>query len=345
MKRIVKFSLFILLFNINLKAWDLNKIFIREAPKNKIVHAPCIASLGNGMIMICWYEGSKEGGKDVKILGVKQIKGIWQKTKILMDTQKASKDLGQRIKTLGNPLIQKINNRTFFYFVSVSYGGWAGSSINVCTSQNNGDEWSKVKKLKLSNFFNVSFLLRNNGIYENKTFILPIYNECITTYPALLLIKEDKYFWKKVGDKGLIQGQILKSNNTYIMLYRSIRKEPYIYISKSLDLKTWSKPQKTDFLNPNSAMTAKMIDKDKILLIFNNSKKNRENLCMSISDLEGKQKTNSFFIEKGILGDEFSYPFLIKIKDEFHLVYTYKRKKIVYIKMNKNKVLNELIYN
>jgi len=146
------------------------------------VHAASIIEAG-GRLYAAWYAGSREGASDVSIWfsSFDNKTSRWSKNKKVFDRLTVQRALGRYIKKLGNPALGvDIKGRLWLFFVSVSAGGWSGSSINYSVSMDYGKSWSAPKRLATSPFFNVSTLVRTQPFnYSDSTIGLPVYHEFI----------------------------------------------------------------------------------------------------------------------------------------------------------------------
>ena len=80
-----------------------------------------------------------------------------------------------------------------------------------------------------------------------------------------------------------------------------------------------------------SGLNALRLSENHILLAYNDSKDNRENLSLAVLDENGGNLLQSFILEK-TPGEEFSYPYMIRTWDGLiHLLYTWKRKRIKHV--------------
>ena len=97
------------------------------------VHAASLIALKDGGIRAFWFAGSREGAPDVVInTSVFDPKVFrWSAPTVVMDRVGAEKGLSRYIAKLGNPVPARMaDGRMQLFFVTVSIGGWAGSSIS-----------------------------------------------------------------------------------------------------------------------------------------------------------------------------------------------------------------------
>jgi hypothetical protein len=96
------------------------------------VHAASLIALKDGAVRAFWFAGSREGAADVVInTAVFDPQAArWSAPSVVIDRVGAEKGLSRYIKKLGNPVPARMaDGRMQLFFVTVSIGGWAGSSI------------------------------------------------------------------------------------------------------------------------------------------------------------------------------------------------------------------------
>lgn len=98
----------------------------------------------------------------------------------MVTREQTQKDLNRYIKKLGNSVVTIDDSKRFWlFYVSVSVGGWTGSSINVKWSDD-GIQWTPAKRLITSPFLNLSTLVKGNPIiYSNGHLLVLAYHEFI----------------------------------------------------------------------------------------------------------------------------------------------------------------------
>ncbi|MCJ7686004.1 MAG: exo-alpha-sialidase, partial [Desulfobacteraceae bacterium] len=138
--------------------------FINPDPGNGIVHVGSICELPDGRLIASWYGGTREGAKDVAIfLAIKDPghRTRWSKPKKVVDRVSASRELYRYIKKVGNPVIfAGSGDHLWLVYVTISAGGWSGSSLNAKVSSDAGATWNNSQRLTLSPFLNISELVR-----------------------------------------------------------------------------------------------------------------------------------------------------------------------------------------
>ena len=154
----------------------------------------------------------------------------------------------------------------------------------------------------------------------------------------------DRFYQERTGvTSGIIQPSIWVDNkNCYHAFFRSSRGLGKIYHShkesSSWGDGEWTDPKPTDFDNPNSGIDTVYTD-NRLFLVHNPSKTNRCPLVVSeLNDdfdiVDEIVVQSEIDLSDHTLTKELSYPYMIEENKELHLVYTYGRTKIEYIKIN-----------
>jgi len=320
--------------------------FVNQESPGIINHAPSMTVLSNNRIMCAWYAGSREGAKDVAIYYAvfNDQKDHWTEPSLLMDREQSSKELNRYIKKLGNALIFSDNEGSiWFFYSSLPFGGWSLSTLNYKVSIDYGKTWNKSKKLILSPFFNLTNNVKNKGInLSDNSFILPVYHEFIKKLSQLVLFqpKDTGFYYeirKMTNERKAIQPTILhQGEKKLVAFFRNMIRpgKRCILMAKSDDLgQTWSRTTETCLPNPNSGFDMVKLTKGEYLGVVNDSFDDRSVLVLVMSRDEGNTWKTLKILEKNA-GKEYSYPFIIKERQFYHVAYTFERRRIKHIAFN-----------
>lgn len=314
------------------------------------VHSAALVSENNGSMHAFWYGGTREGATDVSIytgkLDVKRNQ--WSKDSILFDRAGISKQLNIFIKKLGNPVAFRDNNgKTWLFFVSVSLGGWAVSSINYVISEDNAQTWSKPKRLVTSPIFNLSTLVKGEPfLYENGNIGLPVYHEMIGKFGELIQLNNDgnvidkaRLSYRRHGMQPIVfpidevSARVFLRNATDAI--DSTLLETITYDSG----KTWVKPFPTNLPNPNAAISGINMSSGEKLLVTNHLYDKRNNLSLLYKSKNFKtwRVIHQFENQENTAKNEYeySYPTVKKSEDgDYQILYTWNKKHIKHIRFN-----------
>lgn len=325
--------------------------FIDNAESASVmVHSATMTETPDGRLRAVWFQGSREGGPDVALYTsvYDRAAKAWSTPKELVGREQAGIEIGRRLKTIGNPvLFTDRSQRTWLFFVTVSFFGWSGGDINFKYSDDSGQTWSTAKRLQLSPVPHSGTLVKGTPFeYADGTIGLPVYRSYDQySYPELVHIDRDGTVLGRVtmsdGVRGGLQPSVIPLNETdavAFLRYNGDDPKRILRINTSDGGRTWTKPVKLDLPNPDSAVAALLLHDGSIILVFNNSTQYRNVLTMAISsDLGVTWKVIHAFDSDGDanLNDERSYPDLFMTTNgEIHLLYTWKRLKIRHIIFN-----------
>ena len=309
------------------------------------VHAASMIALKDGAVRAFWFAGSREGAADVSIYSaVYDAKSSnWSAPTLVVDRISAEKGLSRYIAKLGNPVPARLaDGRLQLFFVTVSIGGWAGSSISAMTSDDEGLTWSNPQRLISSPLLNLSTLVKSPSIaYADGLLGLPAYHEWIGRFGEFLRIDAGQVIDKRRMSSGRSSIQPIvfvndaQDASAYFRQTRSAGLPKQIPVSHTQNSgQSWQQSEDLLIANPNAAVAGIALNSGIRLLALNNIEHGRYRLVLLMSDIKsGQWQTVEVLEDDEALPDaqrkEFSYPYLITVDgDDAHLVYTWDRKKI-----------------
>lgn len=325
------------------------KSFIFEQGPTDSVHASSIVSLPGNELLATWYGGSREGASDVAIYYArKKGEEAWSRPAILIDHDRVAQDLGRHIRKLGNPvLLGNGRNTLWLFFVSTSIGGWSTSAINLIMSHDLGQSWGRVKRLQSAPFLNLSTLVKGRPFfYRDGSIGLPAYHELAGKFAELLRVSANGDVIDKVRithGRYSIQPSIvpLEDDRLLAMMRNTNMNRNIVRAYAEEGGRAWSQDEYTELNNPDAAVSIAG-DEASLVLAYNDIKHDRNRLALAVSQDKGMQWVNRLLVESAALDDqgrksEYSYPYLIKTTmDEYHLVYTWQRKRIAHVHFNQS---------
>jgi len=325
--------------------------FITESDSAPMVHAGSMCQRSDGALAAAWYAGSREGAADVAIrFAVRPPGETWNASRPIVTVESARKELGRYVKKLGNPLLFNApGGRLGLLYVSVSVGGWSGSSLNLKVSDDGGASWSPSERLVLSPFFNLSDLVRNPPARtDDGRIVVPIYHECFGKFPELLWLAPPSdrpgqsgcsYHKTRIaGGRSYIQPALVcLDDDDLLVLLRSCGTAKTAGISRSADAgASWDSIRPSELPNSNSALNAIRLDDGTLLAAFNDSETGRACLRLAASADGGASWRRLAAVENESNPAEFSYPALLQSQDGLiHLLYTWKRKHLKHAAFNR----------
>ena len=271
-------------------------------------HAASEIELKDGRIRAFWFSGTHEGAKDVEIHSAvfDPARGLWGPEQAVATREDTEHALQRYISKLGNPVAGRAADGTLWlYFVTVSMGGWAGSSITAMTSIDEGETWSTLRRLITSPFLNISTLVKGTPfLYSDGTMGLPVYHEFINKFGEILRFDEagkliDKQRLSAGKDHGLQPVLLVKNTNEARVLMRHTGDDhrKVISVATSDGGQHWTEPEKSVLSNPDAALSAVSLPDGRILAVLNNQEQKRDALSLMISADGGNTWKNVYQLE------------------------------------------------
>ncbi len=312
------------------------------------VHAASLIALKNGAVRAFWFAGSREGAPDVVINTAvfDPQAAMWSAPTVVMDRVSAEKGLSRYIAKLGNPVPARMaDGRMQLFFVTVSIGGWAGSSISTVISDDEGLTWGQPQRLISSPLINLSTLVKSPAIlFADGRLGLPAYHEWIGRFGEFLRIEANQVIDKRrmSSGRGAIQPVVFvdgaQDASAFFRQARSSSQPKQIPVSGTKDAgQSWVASKDLEIPNPNSALAALTLANGTRLMVLNNIDAGRYRLVMVMRESGSLQWRVIQVIEddESLANDqrrEFSYPYLVSASGaDAHLAYTWDRKKIRHI--------------
>lgn len=321
-------------------------------------HASMLEPLADGSVLAAWFGGSREGANDVSIYmarwypdtppprqkpirqtGLPTLQGHWSTPWQAIHRETLQSLSGRVIRKLGNPVL-KVDElgQLHLLFVTVSYGGWAGSSLFHAVSHDGGQSWEQLQKLVTSPFLNISTLVRNPPLWlADGSLAVPVYHEFIHKHPE----------WLRLDAEGRVLGKTripqttasiqpaavaLDSLESLIAL-RDAGHDPEKHVRWASSQNAgaeWEAGAPRSIPNPDSAVALLRLDDASLLIAANPLQGGRNVLSLYRSIDGGEQWERLHDVENSRdTRDEFSYPALAQDHNGLiHLSYTYKRQGI-----------------
>ena len=271
---------------------DIRTHFV-STQQNISTHAASLVELGDGRIRAFWFAGSREGAQDVEIRSAvfDPAKDSWGPEQSIANRESTQRALLRYVKKLGNPVAQRASDGTLWlFYVTVSLGGWAGSSITAITSNDDGASWSRARRLITSPFINISTLIKATPfLYSDGTMGLPVYHEFIGKFGELLRLSGTGEIIDKQrlssGISTLQPVMLIKNPQQAIVLMRRSGSSPARVIATATNDagQHWNLPAKTSLANPDAAISGVVLPDGRILVVLNNIEAGRDVLSLVVS--------------------------------------------------------------
>ena len=312
------------------------------------VHAASLIMLKDGAVRAFWFAGSREGAPDVVInTSVFDPQASrWSAPTVVVDRVSAEKGLSRYIAKLGNPVPARMaDGRMQLFFVTVSIGGWAGSSISSMISDDEGLTWGRPARLISSPLINLSTLVKSPAMsFVDGRLGLPAYHEWIGRFGEFLRIDASQVIDKRrmSSGRGAIQPVVFANGpqeaEAFFRQTRPSSQPKQIPVSETKDAgQSWVVTKDLEIPNPNSALAALTLANGARLMVLNNIEAGRYRLVMVMREPSSPrwQVVQVLEDDESLLNHqhrEFSYPYLISTNGEdAHLAYTWNRTKIKHV--------------
>ncbi|MCE7041369.1 exo-alpha-sialidase [Dyadobacter sp. CY312] len=322
--------------------------FIFEKTSFPESHAATIAETPDGLIS-AWFGGTKERNPDVGIWTSRLVNGHWTPpvevaNGIVNDTLRYA---------CWNPVLYQVpkGDLLLFYKVGPNVAGWKGYLIS---SKDHGKTWSKPTALPegfLGPVKNKPLLLANGELW------CPSSTEGDGWKVHFEVTSDFGKTWRKVGPINdgktinAIQPSILIYPNGDLQILCRSRNRSVAESWSGDQGKTWSAMVLTNMPNNNSGTDAVTLKDGRQLLAYNHvktpekeKKGARTPLNIAISK-DGKNWDAALVLEDSPVS-QYSYPSVIQSADGMvHVVYTWRRQRIKYVKIDPAKLKSKPITN
>lgn len=276
--------------------------------KSVRTHAASLVELGDGRIGAFWYAGTDEGTADVTIQTAvfDPRLGHWSPERMVASRETTQRDLFRAVKKLGNPVASRAaDGSLWLFYVTVSVGGWAGSSITTMTSHDDGETWSRPRRIVTSPFLNVSTLVKGPTFsYADGTLGLPVHAEFLGKFGELLRIDAAGSVIDKVrlssGRSCLQPVVLIQDANRALVLMRYAGATPPKRVMTTATGnagQNWTPPVKSLLSNSNAALTGLVLPDGRMLVALNDTEERRETLSLVVSGDGGASWRTAYKVE------------------------------------------------
>ena len=301
-------------------------------------HSPSVAALPNGKFISLWYAGDREGGTDMKLKTSMFANGSWSEPKILISRD----DVPSVTRRIGNAIVYvhpETPEAVTVVFTS-TLGGWATSYLNVIVSHDGGESWGAVKRLVLGNIFNFSHLVRCAPLFlSGGRVAIPAYHEFLNKFGVMVILDAKHQVQETVKlsfARDGIQPCVAVSDNVPVRAFlrtanSGVFENKLLSVALNEDFSPKSAVHTVEATNEDTSIALANFNDSKVLA-FNDSL-DKKNLSLALID--GIEINKFHVVTEGYSG----YPYLIKQRDTYHLVYN-KDKTIMHVMFDEKFVKN-----
>ncbi|MFZ2162186.1 MAG: sialidase family protein [Sideroxyarcus sp.] len=264
------------------------------------VHASSLIELKDGRMRAFWFSGSREGAPDVTVNTAvfDPQSGEWSAEQAIASRSGTQRALHRYIAKLGNPVAGRAADGTLrLFYVAVSLGGWAGSSITTMTSNDEGATWNAPQRLITSPFINISTLVKGAPfLYADGTMGLPVYHEFVSKFAEILRLDAagkviDKQRLAR-GGQGTLQPVVLVRNQNEALALTRYAGKDNPHLARSIFTRDggrhWGAVEKSSFPNPDAALSGTALPDGRLLAVLNHQEAGRDSLSLMLSSDGGR---------------------------------------------------------
>ncbi len=257
-------------------------------------HAASLVELSDGRVRAFWYAGTDEGTQDVTIQTAvfDPRTRRWSPERMVTNRERTQRELFRYVKKVGNPVAARAaDGALWLFYVTVSVGGWSGSSITAICSQDEGETWSRARRLVTSPFLNQSTLVKAPPVaYADGTMGLPVHHEFMGKFGELLRLDGAATLIDKTrlsAGRACLQPVVLIEDaaRALVLMRYTGKVRPNRVISATTDDggRTWSRPVRSALSNSDAALTGLVLPDGRMLVALNNTEDKREALSLVVS--------------------------------------------------------------
>lgn len=261
-------------------------------------HASALVELGDGRLRAFWFSGTREGAVDVQILTSTwdPAREAWGEESVAASPTSTRQGLWRHVTKLGNPAALRTSEGTLWlFYVTVTVGGWGGSTVSAVRSTDDGATWSPPVRLVGTPLMNFNTMVRGRPFeLEDGTIGLPAYQSLIQGFSEVLRVDRAGAVIDKVRVSTLGQGSqpamVVTSADDAVAFMRPSGRQPprRVLVSTTQTAgQRWSTPEETSLVNPDAAVDGLGLPDGRVLLAVNDVDVERDALSLVVTDSRG----------------------------------------------------------
>jgi predicted neuraminidase len=258
-------------------------------------HVASLVELGDGRLRAFWFSGSHEGALDVEILSAvfDPVHGTWGEARAVAGPASTQRALLRRVVKVGNPTaVRHADGTLWLFYVTVTVGGWGGSTVSVIRSADDGESWGPARRLIGSPLLNLNTMVRGAPfLYDDETLGLPVYQSLVRGFSEVLrldpegaVIDRQRLSSPGAGSQPVILPT--SSDHAVALMRASGRRLPGRVMRSTTDDSgaRWTRPEPTTIRNPDAGVGGIALSRGRMLLALNDVDVERDALSLVVSD-------------------------------------------------------------
>jgi predicted neuraminidase len=297
------------------------------------VHAPTIAPLPSGELLVAWYGASGPRAYDAAVYGARgagdrwSAPATWASTPGLPDA---------------NPVLFRDPQSGLWLFYATHLGGFSLSWLRYRRSADGGRTWGPSRTLTRI----PGYLPRTKPIVlEDGAWVLPVYHEDLGSRFLRSADRGATWSWSRwVGsDRQNIQPAVVELGaGRLLALMRNRGPQGLAWEAWSADGgRTWDAPRLAGVRNPNASLDLIRLRDGALALVYNDSATDRNALAVAISRDQGRTWPAQILLEgcAGEFAETGDYPAAAEGPDGMlHVVYAVRGGAIKYARVDPARV-------
>jgi predicted neuraminidase len=312
-----------------------------EVPRGQVNHAPGLVELATGDLLLCWYSGSNEAARDVRILCARSGDhgATWGPAYLAVGPGGRAAGAREANKSLGNVVLHAEADRVWMIHGVIQrwdvppFGNlclnWACGRVDARVSLDGGRRWSPAMRIDDQ----VGALPRAKPLrHPTLGLLLPLYLEgAQQSYVRPVMLHHET---AQLGPPlplptgGLIQPSLVpQPDGSVRAFFRDVAARAVHTAVLDPGTRSWSAAVPTDLPNPGAPVEAFIGDDGRVVLIHNPSGADRRTLALAASH-DGTHFTQGCDLVPAGAQGEVAYPTAIRASDGmWHVAYSAEGKR------------------
>jgi predicted neuraminidase len=293
-------------------------------------------------LLAVWWAGSRESGPDVRVFLSRLGPQGWTAPRAIVDRESLGRALGAGVRRIGNPVLHVApDGRLHLFVVATGLGGWAAGRVAHLVATGPDAPFVPQRLLPLTPLANTSVLVRAQTLpLDDGGWRLPAYFEIGRKVPMDLRFTADGTLAgiERIGRSAAsLQPTLIPlSDGRLLALMRDHGPARRIQVAEreAGPAGRWRDLAPLPLGNVDTAVAAVALAGAGIVMAHNDTSE-PGNTPRSVLRLQrssdGLAWQPGLVVQQGEPGAEFSYPNLLQLGSQLHVVYTHRREGIGHV--------------